>query len=127
MNITSVRHTDLTDQVFVWCWTGKITEYETGEKGLKTLRAKSLYELAKGVWLEDWIPFGEVIWMGRQPYRGDIEPIKPQLILALENVLRVRFKGQRVPDEPFIEFKEIPDDYLMPQDCEGLIPVKDIT
>jgi len=127
MNITSLRHTDLPDQVLVWCWNGHITEYETGEKGLKTVRSKSLYELAEGVWLNNWIPFGEIIWLGKQQrYRGDIEGIKPQLKLALERILRGKPKGRQVPNEPFIEFKEIPEDYLMPKDCEGLIPVKKI-
>lgn len=114
-----MRHTDLTDQVFVWCWTGKCFEYEEGLKSIKTSQVTSLYELAKKVWLEDWTPCGEIVWINKQKnttFKGEIEEIQSELILAMENILRLKYEGKRVPDEAFIELGKIPEDYLMPND-----------
>jgi hypothetical protein len=126
MEIQQLRNTDLSDQLFVWCWTGNCFEYECGTKSIKTVRVTSIYELAKRVWLEGWIPFGEVTWIRkkqRSTFKGDFSEIKKELVPAMEHILRLKYEGKRVPDEAFIEIGEIPEDYLMPNDDK----IKDLT
>lgn len=111
---------DLSDSIKIECWTGKITNY--GDyKVMRTVGCSNMYELASKVFEDGWIPFGEIVWItgrgkAKNVFKGNLSQVKDDLERACENELRKNYKTKPLPNDRFIEFKELPQDLLQAND-----------
>lgn len=111
---------DLSDSLKIECWTGKTKIYGDYEV-MRTVGCNNVYDLASKIFENNWIPFGEVVWItGRgktkNVFKGDISKIKTELEEACEKELRRNYKARPLPNDKFIEFKELPQDLLQAND-----------
>ena len=100
----------------LWMWTGKYTEYTDGTIQIRTVKVDDLREAAYHYWMDGWIP---------------IKGVTDELLRAMEEELRqhrgLQKSGVRVPDEPFLEAKVIPEELLKEQNFEGKTQVGELT
>lgn len=100
----------------LWMWTGKCIEYTDGSKQIRTVKVTDLREAGYHYWIDGWIP---------------IKTITEGLLREMENELRqhrgLQKSGIRIPDEPFLKIKTVPEELLVEQDFTDKTQVGELT